>query len=305
MKNTKLFVCLFLLVVGCLWLATPLSAQVSISDDGSLADSSAMLDVKSVTKGLLVPRMAMGQIEEISNPANGMLVFCTTNDKFYAYLSNGNAWKEVAFGSGTITPWSCGLPFMDFRDGRSYSTVLIGTQCWMAQNLNSGVKIPGTTEQTDNGIIEKYCYNNDENNCAVYGGLYQWNEMMQYGTADGAHGICLTGWHVPTDAEFSTLVGFLGGPLVAGGKLKETGLSHWFSPNAGASNSSGFTGLGAGRRNTNGTFEYLIWYLQMRSSTNFDATFAWSLSLSCWYTSSDRSNLYEKSYGFSVRCIKD
>ena len=87
-------------------------------------------------------------------------------------------------GNLSITPpaFTCGTPLTDTRDGKIYNTVLIGTQCWFVQNLNIGTKFIGSANQTNNGIIEKYCYNNDDANCAIYGGLYQWDEAMQYVT---------------------------------------------------------------------------------------------------------------------------
>jgi uncharacterized protein (TIGR02145 family) len=119
----------------------------------------------------------------------------------------------------------------------------------MAENLNVGTKINSTSDgqlQTDNEILEKYCYNNDIANCNIYGGMYEWNEAMQYDTTEGAQGICPDGWHIPTDAEWTTLTTFLGGESVAGGKMKEAGFAHWYSPNTGATNESGFTGLPGG-----------------------------------------------------------
>ncbi|MFP4471865.1 MAG: FISUMP domain-containing protein, partial [Bacteroidales bacterium] len=102
--------------------------------------------------------------------------------------------------------FNCGDPLIDVRDGQSYATVQIGDQCWMAENLNLGERIDGSEEMADNGIIEKYCYDDDPANCETYGGLYQWNEMMQYNTA-GSQGICPEGWSVPTDEEWKTLEG--------------------------------------------------------------------------------------------------
>jgi uncharacterized protein (TIGR02145 family) len=101
----------------------------------------------------------------------------------------------------------CGDPLIDLRDGKRYATVLIGEQCWMAQNLNVGTRINGGTDQTDNETIEKYCYNNDEANCTRWGGLYQWLELMDYVTTEGTRGICPDGFHVPTDEEFKILEG--------------------------------------------------------------------------------------------------
>lgn len=288
-----------------LFLSKPAMSQVGINTDGSQPDNSAILDVKSTSKGLLIPRMTHNQLEEVQDPANGMLVFCTTDNKFYVYLASTNSWKEISYGTGTITPWSCGDPVTDLRDGKSYATVQVGTQCWMAQNLNAGTLTNAGTEQSDNGITEKYCYNNDEGNCDVYGGLYQWSELMEYVTTEGTKGICMADWHVPSDTEWTLLTTFLGGEEVAGGKLKEAGLTHWLPPNLNATNESGFTGLPGGKRNIPGTFEYLNWYGYFTSSTQYDNTYAWIRTLTRWYQSADRSNAYEKTYGFSVRCLRD
>jgi len=147
---------------------------------------------------------------------------------------------------------------------------LIGTQCWFKENLNVGTMINGTHNQTNNSVIEKYCYNNLTSNCDIYGGLYQWGEMVQYlnGTSNtttwnppptgNVQGICPTGWHIPKDAEWTVLTTYLGGVSVAGGAMKETGNAHWSSPNTGATNSSGFTALGSGLRWSNNPPPYFI-----------------------------------------------
>ena len=90
-------------------------------------------------------------------------------------------------------------------DGVTYPTVLIGDQCWFAKNLNIGEKIDYPAKQTNNGVIEKYCYDNNEENCNTYGGLYQWDEAMGYSLDEGAQGICPFGWHIPSDAEWHKL----------------------------------------------------------------------------------------------------
>ena len=199
------------------------------------------------------------------------LTILIPNTQYYvrAYATNsiGTAYgNEEIF---TTIPWICGLPITDTRDTKVYSTVLIGTQCWFAQNLNVGTKLNVTENQTNNSIIEKYCYNNADASCDVYGGLYQWAETVQYlnGATNTAswtpvptgnvQGICPGGWHIPSDAEWTTLSTFLGGESVAGGKLKEAGIAHWASPNSGATNSSGFTALPGGNRNAGGWFENL------------------------------------------------
>jgi uncharacterized protein (TIGR02145 family) len=164
--------------------------------------------------------------------------------------------------------------------------------------------------------MERYCYNNDTNNCNIYCGLYQWNEMMQYVHTEGTQGICPTGWHIPTDAEWKTLEMHLGmtpaeadnsgwrGTHNEGGKLKETSTTHWYSPNTGATNSSGFTALPGGYRSSGGSFNYLGSYGYWWSSTVYSGTHAWVRGLTHGndrvYRGSD-----DKTHGFSVRCIKD
>jgi len=140
----------------------------------------------------------------------------------------------------------CGDTLIDQRDGKRYPTIKIGVQCWMQKNLNVGMMISGSVNQANNGILEKYCFNNDPANCEIYGGLYSWYEMMAYSNVTLLQGICPLGWHIPSYSEWDTLVSFLGGSAVAGGKMKEPGYTHWLLPNTGADNSSGFDAIGAG-----------------------------------------------------------
>jgi uncharacterized protein (TIGR02145 family) len=139
----------------------------------------------------------------------------------------------------------------DPRSKTNYPVVKIGSQRWMAKNLNVGDFIYSWKITSDNNIIEKWCYNNVESNCDIYGGLYQWPEMMQYNPSDSGiigttQGICPDGYHIPTVSEWDILASSLGGMEVAGGKLKETGTIHWLPPNKAANNESGFTALPAG-----------------------------------------------------------
>ena len=224
--------------------------------------------------------------------------------------SNNNTYStqtKVKLIVATSAP--CGQPFTDARDGKIYSTVQIGTQCWMAQNLNIGTKINGSGNQSNNSIIEKYCYSDLESNCDVYGGLYQWNEMMQYVTTAGVQGICPTGWHIPTDAEWTTVTTFLGGTGVAGGKMKTTGTIQagtglWNSPNTAATNESGFSAVPAGSRDANGTFSSLGGYGYWWSSTEYGTSIAWGRYMSFYDGNVCRYYSYENN-GFSVRCLRD
>jgi uncharacterized protein (TIGR02145 family) len=188
----------------------------------------------------------------------------------------------------TLEHSSCGglTSITDPRDGQIYEVVSIGSQCWFKRNLNLGSMINSSTDQSNNYIIEKYCYNNDTAMCSIYGGLYQWNEAMWYYDVYGSRGICPAGWHVPTDEEWDQLGAHLGTldyypydlPTwwYAGGKMKETGTAHWASPNTDATNESGFTALGAGYWNeTNGSFADLTVAARFFSSTRNNSTSAW------------------------------
>ena len=192
-------------------------------------------------------------------------------------------------------------------DGNKYPTVTIGSQVWMKENLKTthygnGDSIPNVTVDTEwfNLTSGAYInYNNDSSMVTVYGRLYNWFVI------DDSRNICPAGWHVPSNDERSILFNSLGGVNVAGGKMKETGTVHWFSPNTGASNSSGFTSLPAGY----GGYE--------------DALFG-NLGLGGFWWSSTEHNpgtahIYNNSYNYShaayfdgsknfgiiVRCLKD
>jgi uncharacterized protein (TIGR02145 family) len=176
----------------------------------------------------------------------------------------------------------------------------------MRENLNIGIRIDGWVDQTNNFIIEKYCYNNSDTNCITYGGLYQWDEMMQYDTTRGKQGICPSGWHLPTDEEWTILISYLGGGSVAGGKMKEAGFVHWAPPNTGASNSSGFTAIPGGYKDSYGLFFLLSSNAYFWSSTQYDYndTNAWGRYL--YYNSEGVDRSYSnQTEGLSCRCVKN
>ncbi|MEA3479507.1 MAG: FISUMP domain-containing protein [Bacteroidota bacterium] len=108
-----------------------------------------------------------------------------------------------------------GTPTVNY-EGQVYNTVQIFNQCWLKENLNVGTMIQGTEEMTNNGIVEKYCYLNFTSYCEMYGGLYQWHEMMGYDTISGSQGICPTGWHIPSDEECKVLEGSTDSQFVIG-----------------------------------------------------------------------------------------
>jgi uncharacterized protein (TIGR02145 family) len=208
--------------------------------------------------------------------------------------------KTIVFGFSACTD----------VNNNNYSIVQIGNQTWMAENLNVGVRINGIQEQTNNGLIEKYCVNDLESNCNIYGGLYQWDETMQYLTIAGVQGICPIGWHIPTNNEWDTITTFLGGDVVAGGKMKSTGTIEggtglWYSPNTGASNESGFTAIPAGYCDVSlgGIFSDFgntgLWY----SSSEINIFYAWMKYIE-YNGGTIKSNGF-KNYGLSVRCVHD
>ncbi|MCX6272815.1 MAG: hypothetical protein NTU44_16680, partial [Bacteroidetes bacterium] len=274
-------------------------AQLSVSNDNSAAHPSAMFEVKSADKGLLPPRMTTAQRDAIANPAEGLYLF--NLDKNMMEFFNGTEWRQFSYPSSANV--TCGNDFIDFRDNQVYATVQIGTQCWMKKNLNVGTMIPGANSQANNSIIEKYCYYSEPDNCTVYGGLYQWDEMMQYATTEGVQGICPSGWHIPTDAEWNILTQYLGGMEGAGGKMKETGTTHWLLPNTWATNESGFTALGAGYRNYYSIFGRLKFDAFFWSSSEGSASFRITRYVGTDYGSIS-SPSYDKTLGFSVRCVK-
>ncbi len=194
-----------------------------------------------------------------------------------------------------------GIPIV-IHGGQTYNTLLIGNRCWLRESLNIGTMIICKQNQTDNGVIEKYCRGDWEYNCEIEGGLYQWDEMMQYVTTSGARGICPDGWQIPTEWDWEALANNLGGRAAAGGRMKETGTSHWKSPNTGATNSSGFTALPAGIRDSGGL--YFAYY--------GSHAFFWTSTLYASPWRLDYNNGYfsppawpdDRKFGYSVRCMK-
>ena len=191
-------------------------------------------------------------------------------------------------------------------EGNSYKTVMIGTQVWMAENLRSvkykdGTPIPLVTDNNAwSALVEPgYCwYTNDKHSFrADYGVLYNWSTVE-------TGNLCPSGWHVPSSAEWSALFNYLGGTGISGAgiRLKETGTTHWQSPNSEATNESGFTALPGGCRNISGVFASIgiesDWWCSDRKSGT-----AWFSGLN-----NDNTGIIARTYykiGFSVRCIQD
>lgn len=185
----------------------------------------------------------------------------------------------------------CGSDWTDIRDGKIYPTVQIGSQCWLAENLNYGTKIQSSQVQSDNCVIEKYCYNNDPVNCSGFGGLYQWDELMRYDNTPASQGICPPGWHVPVESEWNTLLGFYGGNGNAGDSLQNPA-------------SPGFHALPGGVLYLNNTWSFkglatLFWSSTPAGQINIISHGMNNIDPSVSYYESARSN------AFPVRCLRD
>jgi uncharacterized protein (TIGR02145 family) len=243
------------------------------------------------------------------------LTSLTANTTYYvrAYATNsaGTAYgNEVGFSTSVVIVSNpgAGVTF----DGYTYASVILGNgQEWMAENLRTtsyanGDPIPNVTDGTQWSNLTTGAWAHNDNNSIYenpYGKLYNW-----YTVADPRN-VCPTGWHVPTDADWSTFINYLDpnggiGVNTAGGKMKSTGTQYWLSPNTAATNESGFSGLPGGFLFNDGSSYYVgdggYWW----SSTELNADDAWCCHLvyNSGYVSSTNSN---KTGGFSVRCLRD
>jgi uncharacterized protein (TIGR02145 family) len=230
----------------------------------------------------------------------------TANTLYYvrAYATNsaGTAYgSQVSFTTTNPTD----------ADGNIYTTVTIGTQVWMKENLKvskyrNGDAIPTNLTDAAWGATTSGAYaiyNNDAAYNTTYGKLYNF-----YAVADSRN-LCPVGWHVPSDAEWTTLENFLGGQTIAGGKMKSTGTKQagtglWQAPNTEATNSSGFSGLPGGYRYYNGSYYTIGFGGYWWSSTEYSTALAWGRLLGSESGYSDRFN-YNRHDGRSVRCLRD
>jgi uncharacterized protein (TIGR02145 family) len=310
---------------------TNITTSTASSGGNIASDGGASVTARGVCWSIL-PNPTIAGNKTIDGSGTGLFTSSITglafNTLYYvrAYATNsvGTAYgNELSF---TAINQPCpGIPTVVYG-GKTYNTVQIGTQCWLRENLNIGSMIGGMSDQTNNSIIEKYCWNDLESNCDVYGGLYQWAEAVQYlnGASNttswsppptgNVQGICPAGWHVPSDAEWCTITIYLDSTVYCdsihdsgsnvGSKMKETGTTHWAPPNAGATNESGFTAMpGCMRGGSANPFLYGTDTAHFWSSSQDYADHSWKRYLDYRETVSRNSNY--KTNGFSVRCLKD
>lgn len=194
---------------------------------------------------------------------------------------------------------NCGITTVTDSDGNVYEVVSIGNQCWMKSNLTVNAGIPEMSDSAlwVNATTPGWSYYNNNDLFSDYGKLYNWHAV-----ASG--NICPDGWHIPTRAEWDTLINYLGGGLVAGGKMKSTSFD-WAPPNTGATNSSGFSAFPAGNRSFNSHFWEINTGTVFWSSTAYtDPAEAWIVTLTTESAGAFVGHSNKKS-GYSCRCVKD
>ena len=270
---------------------------------------------------------------KINTPTILEIDFITDPDEAGISIGSGIEINSGIQMSATVAAeWACGDTLVDTRDSKEYDTVLIGDQCWMAENINAGTRIAGSSNQgTSCASIEKYCFDNNEANCTTDGGLYQWNQTMcGASTCNGTgeppndacatpiQGICPDGWHLPSHYELTTLeravctsgtcatdfeynttrTGWRG--TTEGDKLKKEGLCEGRTP----CGTSGFNGLLAGSRDADGSFydrTSLGGFWSSTHGSSMDAWFRWLYVNSTTVLRHGNS----KDTGFSIRCLKN
>lgn len=295
-----------ILLLSLLTGLTGFSQNVGIGTENP--HSSAKLEVSSTNSGFLPPRMTYAQRNSISNPAEGLIIYCTDCLPKQVQVYNGTQWTD--FSGGTAAVNYLQLP-----------SVTIGSQIWQNKNLDvvtyrNGDIIPQVTDATQwaNLTTGAWCwYNNDSSTyAATQGRLYNW-----YAVND-PRGLAPQAWHVPRYSEWKTLVKYLDSnadtscnystqctpSTIAGGKVKATGTTYWLSPNTGATNSSGFSALGAGVRFDYGPFDGIKDYTQFWNADQFSSTWAPFNTLQS-QNAAFVFDRYFKTWGRSVRCVKD
>lgn len=298
---------------------TSITSTSAISGGNITNDGGGDITAKGISWGTTPDWYVYSDDEKIygNGPGSGSFVSYLSNlkpgmtyyVKAYAVNSAGIAFGSIiSFTTPAINPNLTNGSVSDV-DGNVYKTIQIGTQLWMAENLktrkyNDSTSISNVTDNTEWSNLITGGYSWYDNNALsykdTYGALYNWHVVTD------SRNVCPIGWHVPTASEWTTLITFLGGSGVAGGKLKEGGTEHWSSPNTGANNSSGMAGLPGGVRRDNGLFVNMHFICVWWSTSISDDG---GLPISA-YVNADISNLYLIDYltmnmGCSIRCVKD
>jgi uncharacterized protein (TIGR02145 family) len=245
--------------------------------------------------------------------ASPQIITGLTNGTQYAFsvISKKSGVHSLISNVMTATPFLIVYGTVNDIDGNVYRTVNIGTQVWMAENLktthfNDGTAIPLVTNNLAWNMLDTspgFCwYNNDSSSYGTtYGALYNWSAVNTGKLAP-------SGWHVPSDSEWSVLTTYLGNDSLVGGKLKESGTAHWLSYNTGATNETGFTALPGGYRSNDGSYASIgfigYWWTATRSE-NPPLLFACNRLMKRSDGVVGRESHTMGIIGASVRCVKD
>ena len=255
-------------------------------------------------------------VQNFSFTLGDELLYIGYSDTLHSGMLDSPATSETfIFQFATNIPCP-GTPTVNY-EGQVYNTIQIFSQCWLKEHLNVGTTIACSQDQTNNGILEKYCLYDLPDFCTTYGGLYQWNEIMQYTSQQGIQGICPPGWHLPTDEECKVLEGSadsqyaIGDPVwnlmdwngydVAANLKTTTGWNNNKNGNdrfGFSAKPSGERQLGSGLSGNDGNY-MLLW-----TSTLYNNNWAMRYRISTSYPGINRSEA-SMNYGYSVRCLKD
>ena len=291
-----------------------MSSSIKILQHANNSSSSASLEYIGGEEHNSELKLMENILSFCFNPGDTLIYIGFSNGMQSGMLDNPEASADYTFQFATNV--SCpGTPNVDYG-GQVYNTIQIFSQCWLKENLNHGTMIQGDVEMSDNNVPEKYCYNNEPDSCIKYGGLYQWDEIMQYQTEQGSQGICPPGWHIPTDDEWKVLEGSIDSQykigdqsweeygwrgIDAGTRLKST--SGWYGGGNG-NDMYGFSARANGVRQFDGSFEVIDEVGMWWTSTEYEPGIVFYRFLFHEDQESIRGNTVME-YGISVRCIKD
>ena len=254
-----------------------------------------------ISAGILQMVTGYDQGGQFFNPSGPPFLNTLTEIKngFGYWIKVSENFENFSYSTGS---WDCGELLFDPRDGQTYETVQIGNQCWMAENLNTGIMISaGTSAQTNNGIIEKYCYGDAESNCVSKGAFYQWDELMNYSAIESGQGICPTGWHVPSESEWCTMANGIDPIYNCGYNWNGNNIGINLKPGG----TSGFDALYTGSWH-NGFYWAMnngIYYWCSTLSGEYGIFF--HMNLDAGTSQLLYKDAFQNTFGFSVRCLKD